>query len=322
MNRAVLKKCIIEVRLLLAACALALFAFCWVRVWIVSTIESSVFSSILDKLWDKFESFAPVPLSQLVTYTGRIAMTYDEPIVVMCMSLFAIARGSDAVSGELNRGTMEMLLAQPVSRLQVLTTQAIVTITGVILLAVASYAGVATGVQLTSVQEEPPARVLEIPGFSFNIPLEFKPREKVTIPMRERVKTEHLIPGAVNLLCLGVCLAGLATLVSSWERYRWRTIGIIVTFWVLSTVAKVLGTAVDGWEVLRYVSIFTAYEPQKFISIAMNAPDFNWALSYASAKGPIELGPLGCNLILLFIGAVGYIFSAIIFIKRDLPAPL
>lgn len=322
MNRAVLKKCIIEVRLLLAACAIALFAFCWVRVWIVSTIESSVFSSILDKLWDKFESFAPVPLSQLVTYTGRIAMTFDEPIVVMCMSLFAIARGSDAVSGELNRGTMEMLLAQPVSRLQVLSTQALVTISGIVLLALASYAGVVVGVNATSVEEEPPARTLSIPGFGFSIPLEFKPREKVSIPMRERVNTEHLIPGAVNLLCLGVCLAGLATLVSSWERYRWRTIGIIVTFWVLSTVAKVLGTALDGWEALRYVSIFTAYEPQKFISIAMNAPDYTWAFTYVPLKGAAEIGPLAYNLLLLAIGAVAYALSALIFIKRDLPAPL
>ena len=48
--------------------------------------------------------------------------------------MFAIARGSDVVSGELGRGTLEMLLAQPVSRLQVLYTQAAVTLVCLLLL--------------------------------------------------------------------------------------------------------------------------------------------------------------------------------------------
>ena len=38
MNRTVLKKALIEVRLLFAACAAVLFAFCWLRVWIVSRL--------------------------------------------------------------------------------------------------------------------------------------------------------------------------------------------------------------------------------------------------------------------------------------------
>ena len=34
--------------------------------------------------------------------------------------------------------------------------------------------------------------------------------------------------GAFNLFCLGVAVAGFSTLVSSLDRYRWRTIGIVV----------------------------------------------------------------------------------------------
>ena len=71
-----------------------------------------------------------LPFEQLATYSGRIALAYDLPIVILCVSVWAIARGSDCVSGELGRGTMEMLLAQPVSRLQVLLTQATVTTIG------------------------------------------------------------------------------------------------------------------------------------------------------------------------------------------------
>jgi ABC-2 type transport system permease protein len=114
----------LEARLLLAALAALMFAFCWVRVFIVSRLQTSQFAAIVEQVWDQFKSFSPVPLDQLLSYTGRIAIGYNEPVVVFGISIFAIARGSDAVSGELNRGTLEMLLAQPVSRLQVLYTQA------------------------------------------------------------------------------------------------------------------------------------------------------------------------------------------------------
>ena len=66
------------------------------------------------------EQLMPVSFSQMATSAGRIAVAYDDPIVLLLVTVWAISRGSDAVSGELNRGTMEMVLAQPVTRLGVL----------------------------------------------------------------------------------------------------------------------------------------------------------------------------------------------------------
>ena len=91
-------------------------------------MQTSQFAAIVEQLWDEFKDLWPVSLEQLLSYTGRIAVGYNEPIVVFGVCMFAIARGSDVVSGELGRGTLEMLLAQPVSRLQVLYTQAAVTL--------------------------------------------------------------------------------------------------------------------------------------------------------------------------------------------------
>ena len=148
MNRALLRKNISEARLLLLASVLVMFAFCWVRVWIVSLLPTDRFKTIIEQ-FREFERFLPVPFEQLFTYPGRIALTYDELIVVMCVVIWAIARGSDAVAGELGRGTMEVLLAQPVGRLQVLATQAVVTVTGVAVLAVASWLGLYAGIHTT-----------------------------------------------------------------------------------------------------------------------------------------------------------------------------
>ena len=343
MNRAVLKKCLLEVRLLWAACAVALFAFCWVRVYIVSRLEMSQFASIVEKLWDKVKDFSPVPLSQLLSYSGRIAVTYDEPIVVLCISIFAIARGTDAISGEINRGTMELLLAQPVSRLQALYSQAAVTVTGLILLALLSWCGIWCGIHTFSVKEDAPAKTLKVPGLPLEIPTrmpvptkiiqipflnvpiptEFQQAEKIRVPFRQRVNTDDIFPGAFNLGCFGFCLAGISTFVSAFDRYRWRTIGLVVGFYVVQMVCKILGMAIKevGW--LRQLTIFTPYEPQKFIAAAVHTPQEAWSLAlYDSAGRFLEPGPLGYNLILLGIGLACYIAAGLVFHKRDLPAPL
>ena len=323
MNRTVLKKALIEVRLLFAACAATLFAFCWLRVWIVSRLEMESFGAIIEQLWDKWKDFSPVPLSQLLSYSGRIAMGYDEPIVVFSVAVFAIARGSDAVAGELNRGSMEMLLAQPVSRLQVLYSQMLVTVGAILLLAFASWAGTWAGIQANNIVEEVPPPSLSIPGFGVEIPLGFRSGEKVTVPMRERVDSLTLAPAAVNLFSFGVCWAGIATLVSAADRYRWRTIGIVSGFLVLQLLAKIAGLAIPWLRWLMKSTVFTAYEPQKFVSVAVNMPEQTWAMLLRDSQGQIvDLGPLGYNLILLGIGAASYLMAGVIFHKRDLPAPL
>ena len=323
MNFAVLKKCLIEVRLLWAACAVLLFAFCWVRVFIVSSLETTDFAGIVERLWDKWSKFSPVPLSHLISYPGRIAIGYDEPIVVFTVSIFAIARGSDVVSGELNRGTLELLLAQPVSRMQVLYTQATVTILGLALLAAATWSGTWTGINTATVTESAPPPKLKFAPLGIEIPLSFAAGKMIDVPMREKVRSRFFLPGASNLFCLGAALAGVSTLVSACDRYRWRTIGIVVTFYVLSLICKIVGIAFERFGWMRELSLFTAYEPQKFISYAVLKPDLVWSLTIVDSQQQfVELGPLGYNLILLGIASAAYLAAGVVFQKRDLPAPL
>jgi ABC-2 type transport system permease protein len=322
-NRAVLNKCIVEARLLFAACAIALFAFCWVRIYIISRVDLETFAEIVEKLWDKWADFWPVSLSQLLSYSGRIAVTFDEPIVVLCVSVFAIARGSDVVSGELNRGTMELLLAQPVSRWQVLLSQGIVTVVGIALLSLIAWLGTLTGILTNTVQEEVPRPSLKVPGIGVSIPLSLRKPEKIRVPMRSKVEPQNFILGAVSLGTLGICLAGISSLASACDRYRWRTIGLVVGFYVVETILKIAGMAISEVAWLKKCSIFTAYEPQKFIATAVHDAAHTWSLVLRDSQGAVwDLGPLGYNLILLGIGLGCYAAAAIVFQKRDLPAPL
>jgi len=298
-----------------------MFAFCVVRVWLVSQIDTSRFQAILELLPGEWQKFSTVPIEQLVRYEGRISLTYDEPVVVFCMTIWAIARGSDVVSGEINRGSMEMLLSQPVSRMNVLFTHAWVTVVGILLLAAGTWLGVYTGIQIYSVNIEEQAQMwLPFVGPVLN-PFG-EPVIKPT-PLRELVDPFVFIPAAVNLAAMGVMIAGLTTLLSSFDRYRWRTIGLMIGFYVLSVLAKLLGLASETFSWLTYVSVFTPYEPEICVQVATVDPYGAWSLSRYNELGDyLGLGPLGFHLILLAIAAVAYIGAGVIFSRRDLPAPL
>jgi ABC-2 type transport system permease protein len=325
-NFTLIKKCFAEARLLFASLGALLFAVCWLRVFIVTRLQTSQFATIVEQFWDEFKDLWPVSLEQLLSYTGRIAVGYNEPIVVFGVCIFAIARGSDVVSGELGRGTLEMLLAQPVSRLQVLCTQAAVTLVGLAALCGLTWAGTAAGIHTMTVKEDLPPPSISIPGLKLRIPLSLKKPEKIRVPMSEKTKASYFMAGAFNLFCLGAALAGFSSFLSSLDRYRWRTIGIVVAAFAISLLLKLLGQAISEVAWLQYLSIFTAYEPQKFISMAVHRPEMVWSVAWfdsVDARRPLaELGALGYNLILLSIALVFYIAAGIVFHRRDLPAPL
>ena len=111
-----MSKFVRESTLLWIALAIGLFAFAWFRVWVVGEVDTARFKQILELLPKDWRRFAAVDFDWITSYLGRTSLTLDEPMIMMLIGGWGIVRGSDVVSGELNRGTMEMVLAQPVSR--------------------------------------------------------------------------------------------------------------------------------------------------------------------------------------------------------------
>ncbi len=321
MNRLLLKKSILEGRLLLGACMTTMLVFCWTRVWVVSQFDMGRFETVIEQ-FREWERFSPVPFEHLVTVTGRIAMAYEEPILILCICLWVIARGSDCISGEIGRGTMEMLLAQPVSRVQVLWSQASVTIAGLALLAATSWFGLYLGIQTNTIKETI-SQTWTVPWLGIELPIPLAAEEVVLRPMADKVNPADLASAALNVFSLGFFLAGLSTLLSSCDRYRWRTIGLVVGIYIVQLTLKIIGLASDRLAWLGRVTFFTAYDPVRFVSIAVYQPESTWSLVLRDEAGHwLSLGPLGYNLILLGMGAIAYLSATVIFHRRDLPAPL
>lgn len=259
---------------LLAGCCTVMFAFHWLQVWFVGELSFEDFKGIIDRIPEKFQRLFPVPPEQLLGLPGRIAMSYSEPLTLLVISAWSIGRGSDAVSGELGRGTMEMLLAQPVRRIELLVAQGLVTVAGAALIAMSAWLGTFTGINVV---------VLESP-----------------------VQPEPYLYCALNLFSLGFFLAGGTTMISSADRYRWRTIGIAGAVFVVQKIVEIIGQSVLRLKWLEWFSFFTAYRPPRFITQPEIAPQLAWQT---------------CGL-LFGMGLAGYCIAAIIFCRRDLPAPL
>jgi len=320
MSRALWKKNVRESRWLFLGCASILFVFCGVRVWIVSRLEMDRFRNILENLPESWQKLAPVPIEELFTYEGRVAVTFEEPVVYLMMAVWAITRASDSVSGSLSQGTMEMMVAQPLSRSRLLWTHTCTTLAGVCLLAIVSLAATTCGL-LTSTATLPPEPV-RIPLLGIALPIANGPPQEVR--MSELVAWQAMLPAALNYACLGVFLTGITTFLSSWDRYRWRTIGLAVGFYVVETILELVGLAFAGLDWVKGLTFFSAYEPIAFVTRSRSDPDYAWcfATNAAGKHGATHLGPLGCDAILLLLGSLGIVAALVIFCRRDLPAPM
>lgn len=323
MTRLLLKKYINESLLLWLACSSMLFLFCWVRVWIVCQFELQKFESFLEQL-RPFEKFSPVPLSQLLTYAGSLAITFDEPVLILCILVWSIARGSDVVSGEINRGTLEMLLSQPISRLRLLFTHAFVCISGLFGLCACVWLGLYFGIQTNFVKETLTPKIdLTFPLLPFRVPIQVGQSESVLVPLRERVDADLFLTPTLNLFAFGFAVLAFSVLCSSLDRFRWRTIGVVVSLYVVQLLLYLLSKAADFTRICANFTILSCYQPDAIVQHQRLYPEEAWSfLSDHGAVLPAGFGPLGVSVALVLIGVVFYVVALFAFERRDLPAPL
>jgi ABC-2 type transport system permease protein len=284
--KALWKKSLQEARWFWLACAVTMAVFHMLFVWIMSQFPTGNFKAILAFVPSIMQKMFPVSVDQLASSAGRVAAAYDHPIVLLLCVVWSFARGSDVVSGELGRGTLEMVLAQPVSRLRVLLVNSAVTVLGAAGLALMAWLGTAAALQL--------------------------------VEFEETVDRRLFAPAALSLFALMFFLIGITSMVSSADRYRWRTLGIVGGFYAVEAIVRLVALLAPGWERLSYVTFFAAFNPQAYVG----NPELAWTWIDVQSGGAWRLGGLGGQAVLIGLGLAGFVGAGIIFSKRDLPAPL
>jgi len=268
--------------LLLGTCAL-IFAFVWARVWVSAQFETQHIRKLLGDFAPAFvRQMLPVDIEVIASTAGRLAMSYEEPLALALVSFWALSRGSDVVAGELGRGSLEMTLAQPVRRIEWLLSHTAVTFIGLVLITAAAWLGTWIGIQ--------------------------------TIELEEPAEAKSFLIAAFNLFSLGLFLAGLSTLLSSFDQNRSRVVGIVVGIFAVQLIQKVIARAApdDYVNVKRLgdFSFLSAFEPQLLVHEIRTGVPGAWATFW------------DYNGILIALGIFGVALAAAVFQHRDLPAPL
>jgi len=280
MNQVLWRKAVSDAWRQLAICCTILILFSWIFVWLMSMMQLGAWETLLSLMPSFFKPIMGVPLSELAKPTGRLSILYVHVVTLMVCVGWAVGRGSDPISGEIGRGTMDLIASLPVWRVAVLLVPGVVSTVGAAVLSVSLLGGTGLGL--------------------------------VTFDFGDKISLSRFLPGAINLFCMTFCLTGITAFLSSWNRDRWRVISLAIGIFVVSLILKLIGRL---WKpksrlgnfvkwVFTYGSFLNAFHPQRLILLPEEAgflaPKYNLPL--------IGLG-LGC-----------YLLAAIIFARRDVPA--
>ena len=273
MNPALWIKALSDAWRQLLASVVLLTLFSWLFVWLMSLFKVGAFGIFLNLLPGFVEPMIGVPLKLLASPVGQLSILYIDVVTLLVCVGWALGRGSDSVSGEIARGTMDLILSLPVWRVTVLVVPAIATALGSMLLAASVQLGIMIG--LACVRFEPSPASAEF------------------------------LPGTINLFCMTFCFTAITTLVSSWGRDRWTTIGVAGGFFIFSLIVKLVARMWPNGKWLFSLSFLSAFDPQNLILMPETAG--RTAMRY--------------DLTLLGLGLACYVAAAVIFNHRDIPGP-
>ena len=231
----------------------------------------------------------------LFRITDMLTVGYVHSVVLTILCLWAIGRAAGAVTGEIDRGTMELLLAQPLARFRVILAHFCVDLVTIPLLCLSMWAGNWIGITMMDIREV--GSKPDIPGPPIN-PAMFG-------------------PALWNVAGLLFAMSGYTMWISACGRSRGRVLGLAVLITLLQYLINVIGQLWDAVAPLRPLTVFYYYQPQKIILKHDRLVGVN--LLSQSEKPWFTVNVL---VVLFAVGFIGYGLALWKFCRRDLPAPL
>jgi ABC-2 type transport system permease protein len=252
MSRILVLKLLRDIRLALIIVAVLLAAFqtLWARV--TKTITDQLVKRLrellpggdvaLDAFIDSLVKEGPAQLVQTLMggetidikrVMDMLSIGYVHPLTQTILCIWAIGRASGAIAGEIDRGTMELLLAQPLARSRVVLAHFIVDLMAIPVLCLSMWGGTWLGTWLVGLQAD--------------------------------VDPWRFAPALLNAATLLFAVGGIAIALSAFGRFRGRVMGTAVLITLLQFLVNVIGQLWPPAEPLRPFTVFYYYQPQPII---------------------------------------------------------
>ena len=251
-----------------------------------------------------------------------LSIVLVHPLVQLLVGMWAVGRGAAALAGELERGTFELLLSQPVSRINVAVSNVLFDLACWVVIAVSFTAAASAGAWWINPLEERPlppemeARMNRMNWWTWSPATLFKkapPPADVTD--RLRIEPAHFMLAAPAVAALGWSISGLSFAASAWGRSRMPVLGGMGLVVATMFLVNLLGQLWEPLLVLRPLTVFYYYQPQEPM---LGIPAL---VDWSEWFGPGRVSFSGL-WILVITGALGYVAGTWRFATRDLPAPL
>jgi ABC-2 type transport system permease protein len=168
-----------------------------------------------------------------------LSISFVHPLTQTILCIWAIGRASGALAGEIDRGTMELLLAQPLARGRVLLAHLLVDGVTIPVLCLSLWAGIGLGTYLVGFWEEQRPHLMVDP-LAFG-------------------------PALLNVAALVFAVSGYSIWLSARGRFRGRVLGLAVLVTLVQFLVNVIGQLWDVAEPLRAFTVFYYYQPQQII---------------------------------------------------------
>ncbi|MCS7045115.1 MAG: ABC transporter permease [Gemmataceae bacterium] len=161
---------------------------------------------------------------------------FVHPLVITILCIWAIGRASGAIAGEIDRGTMELLLAQPISRSRLVLAHLLVDIVTIPVLCLSMWSGLIVVAELVGLVNNPRPELQANPW--------------------------RFWPSLPNVALLVFAVSGATMWMSAAGRYRNRVLGRAILLALLMFLVNVIGQLLEPLEVFRPFTIFYYYQPQ------------------------------------------------------------
>lgn len=238
-----------------------------------------------------------------------LTIGYVHPLMQTLFCIWAIGRASGAVAGEIDRGTMELLLAQPLPRSRVILAHLCVDALTVPLLCLSLWAGTWLGTWMVGpiTIDTEVLKTLKLPFGTLPAP----------DSARLQIHPGRVGAGLWNVAALIFAVGGYTMWLSARGRFRWRVMGVAVLVTLLQFLVNVVGQLWETVAPLRPFTVFYYYQPQQIILTG------RWTVELGTVwNGGEPLFAVNVLAVLFAVGAAGYGLALWTFCRRDLPAPL
>lgn len=198
------------------------FYFMWIYPTFTKTLDMQ---AILDKFPPAIRALVGGTLIDLSTPTGFLNMELFPLVLPLVLAGFAMGNASGATAGEEARGTLDLLLAEPVQRWRVLTEKATAIALATIAIAVLLFVGLELGAAFTGTA----------------------------------IETGNVVAGLVAAICLGLAFGSVTLAIAAFTGNRAAAIGVTAALLVATYFLNALAPLIDILDRLKGLSPFFYY---------------------------------------------------------------